>query len=74
MKKSLLDYMSRTYFSLEITIASLALSIYRLKYYDSKNWPIHIPNKNEDSFLRRGYYGVIQIHTSHMARTYTTTM
>lgn len=41
----------------KITLSSLALSIFRLKYYDSSNWPIHIPNKNEDDFLRRAYYG-----------------
>lgn len=41
----------------KITLPSLALSIFRMKYYDSSNWPIHIPNKNEDSFIRRGYYG-----------------
>lgn len=28
-----------------------------MKYYDVSNWPIHIPNKNEDSFLRKAYYG-----------------
>lgn len=41
----------------KITFASLALNIFRLKYYDASNWPIHIPNKNEDSFIRRAYYG-----------------
>lgn len=41
----------------KITLASLALSIFRLKYYDASNWPIHIPNKNEDSFIRLAYYG-----------------
>lgn len=41
----------------KITLASLALSIFRIKYYDEKKWPIHILNKNEDSFIRRGYYG-----------------
>jgi len=41
----------------KITLSSLALTIFRLKYYDEKNWPIHIPNKNEDSFIRRAYYG-----------------
>ena len=41
----------------KITISSLALSIFRMKYYDVSNWPIHIPNKNEDSFIRRAYYG-----------------
>lgn len=41
----------------KITISSLALSIFRLKYYDASNWPIHIPNKNEDTFIRKAYYG-----------------
>ena len=41
----------------KITISSLALYIYRLKYYDASNCPIYIPNKNEDSFIRRAYYG-----------------
>lgn len=41
----------------KITLSSLALSIFRMKYYDVSNWPIHIPNKNEDSFIRRSYYG-----------------
>ncbi|KAJ8426942.1 hypothetical protein Cgig2_001258 [Carnegiea gigantea] len=27
-----------------------------MKYYDEKNRPIHIPNKNEDNFLRCAYY------------------
>lgn len=41
----------------KITLPSLALSIFRLKYYDVSNFPIHIPNKNEDTFIRRAYYG-----------------
>jgi hypothetical protein len=41
----------------KITISSLALSIFRMKYYDASNWPIYIPNMNEDSFIRRAYYG-----------------
>ncbi|CAO2812581.1 unnamed protein product [Amaranthus hypochondriacus] len=40
-----------------ITLSSLALSIFRLKYYDDMNWPINIPNMNQDSFIRKGYYG-----------------
>lgn len=39
------------------TLSSLALTIFRTKYYDPKNWPIYIPNRNQDSFIRRGYYG-----------------
>lgn len=39
------------------TLPSLALRIYRTNYYDQKNWPICIPNRNEDTFIRRGYYG-----------------
>ena len=41
----------------KITLSSLALSIFRMTYYDVSNWPIHIPNKNEDTFIRRAYYG-----------------
>jgi len=41
----------------KITLSSLALTIFRMKYYDEKNRPIHIPNKNEDNFIRRAYYG-----------------
>ncbi|XP_038876624.1 DNA polymerase-like [Benincasa hispida] len=41
----------------KITLSSLALSIFRMKFYDDVNWPIHIPNRNEDEFLRSGYYG-----------------
>jgi len=41
----------------KITLPSLALSIFRSKYYDVSNFPIHIPNKNEDTFIRRAYYG-----------------
>nr|YP_009381760.1 hypothetical protein AEK19_MT0156 [Utricularia reniformis]ART31542.1 hypothetical protein AEK19_MT0156 [Utricularia reniformis] len=42
----------------KITVSSLALCIFRMKYYDASNWPVHIPNKNEDGFLRRAYYGM----------------
>lgn len=41
----------------KLTLSSLALAIFRTKYYDSDNRPIHIPNRNEDTFIRRGYYG-----------------
>lgn len=41
----------------KLTLSSLALTIYRTNYYDQMNWPIHIPNRNEDTFIRRGYYG-----------------
>lgn len=41
----------------KLTISSLALTVYRTMYYDDKNWPIHIPSRNEDTFIRRGYYG-----------------
>jgi len=40
-----------------LTVSALALSIYRTNYYDQESWPIHIPSRNEDSFIRRGYYG-----------------
>lgn len=41
----------------KITIASLALTIFRTNYYDPIKNPISIPNANVDSFIRRGYYG-----------------
>lgn len=40
-----------------LTLSSLAMKIYRMLYYDPNSWPIHIPNRNEDTFIRRGYYG-----------------
>nr|YP_010352581.1 hypothetical protein MFQ53_mgp44 [Bidens parviflora]UIR98934.1 hypothetical protein [Bidens parviflora] len=41
----------------KITLSSLALSIYRLRYYDEEDWPIYIPNQNQDRFIRKAYYG-----------------
>jgi hypothetical protein len=41
----------------KLTISALAVTIFRTNYYDEINWPIHIPNRNEDTFIRRGYYG-----------------
>lgn len=38
----------------KLTLSSLALTRFRTNYYDP---PIHIPNRNEDTFIRRGYYG-----------------
>ncbi|XP_019085454.1 PREDICTED: uncharacterized protein LOC109126391 [Camelina sativa] len=40
-----------------LTISSLALLIFRMKYYNMEVFPIYIPNRNEDDFIRRGYYG-----------------
>lgn len=28
-----------------------------MSYYDPNSFPIHIPSMNEDTFIRRGYYG-----------------
>ena len=41
----------------KLTLSSLALTIFRTNYYDPDNWPIHIPSQNEDTFIRRAYYG-----------------
>ncbi|KAL4341478.1 hypothetical protein GQ457_08G030630 [Hibiscus cannabinus] len=41
----------------KITLSSLALAIFRTCFYDEENWPIYIPNRNADSFIRKGYYG-----------------
>jgi len=40
-----------------LTISSLAMRIFRIQYYDASSFPIHIPNVNEDQFIRKGYYG-----------------
>ncbi|KAI5653901.1 hypothetical protein M9H77_31088 [Catharanthus roseus] len=41
----------------KITVSSLALTIFRMKYYDASNWAIYIRNMNKDSFIRCGHYG-----------------
>ena len=40
-----------------LTYSALSMTIYRQMFYDALNWPIHIPTRNEDTFIRRGYYG-----------------
>lgn len=40
-----------------ITVSSVALGIFRMNFYNEELCYIHIPNRNEDSFIRRGYYG-----------------
>ncbi|XP_059645954.1 DNA polymerase-like [Cornus florida] len=40
-----------------LTLSALAMNIFRISYYDPESWPIHIPSRNEDAFIRRGYYG-----------------
>lgn len=40
-----------------ITCSSLALTIFRTKYYNEEDFPIHLPSQNEEKFIRRGYYG-----------------
>lgn len=40
-----------------LDMSSLALKISIKVYYDPETFPIHIPSKNEDRFIRRGYYG-----------------
>ncbi|KAK6120363.1 hypothetical protein DH2020_045843 [Rehmannia glutinosa] len=41
----------------KLTVSSLALTIFRTRYYDEKENPIYLPSMNEDRFIRRGYYG-----------------
>lgn len=41
----------------KFTVSSLAMTIYRTHFYNPKTFPIHIPNRNEDTFIRRGDYG-----------------
>lgn len=39
------------------TVTSLALTIFRYKFYDDVKYPINIPTASMDAFLRDGYYG-----------------
>ncbi|KAM3204574.1 hypothetical protein P3L10_027983 [Capsicum annuum] len=39
------------------TLSAIALDIFQSLYYDKNQWPIYIPDRNEDTFIRRGYYG-----------------
>lgn len=41
----------------KFTISSLSLTIFRTNYYDPTTNRIYMPNSNEDTFIRRGYYG-----------------
>ncbi|GKC07567.1 DNA polymerase-like protein [Tanacetum coccineum] len=41
----------------KLTLASLALAIFRKKFYDDNQWRIYIPSQNADKFIRKGYYG-----------------
>ncbi|CAN0907374.1 DNA polymerase, partial [Linum grandiflorum] len=41
----------------KLTTASHAPSLFRGNYYNEKEFPIHIPNKKEDTFLKSGDYG-----------------
>lgn len=39
-----------------LTAPTLSMKIFRMSYYDPNTFPIHIPSRNEDTFIRRGYY------------------
>ncbi|CAK9187075.1 unnamed protein product [Ilex paraguariensis] len=36
-----------------LTVSALAMKIFRTCYYDPNTFPIHLPGKNEDKFIRR---------------------
>nr|XP_048322176.1 DNA polymerase-like [Ziziphus jujuba var. spinosa] len=40
-----------------MTLSALAMIIFRTNYYDPNSFPIHIPSRNEDTFIWHGYYG-----------------
>ncbi|KAK3027203.1 hypothetical protein RJ639_040374 [Escallonia herrerae] len=48
MKKAQDIYWKKYHIDLvnKLTLSSLALTIFRTNYYDEKNWPIYIPNRN----------------------------
>lgn len=40
-----------------MTLSSLSLKIFRQNYFDDEAFHIHLPTRNQDTFIRRGYYG-----------------
>lgn len=40
-----------------MTLSGLSLKIFRKKYFDDTSFHISIPTRNQDTFIRRGYYG-----------------
>lgn len=40
-----------------MTLSALSLKIFRKHYLNEDNFHIHIPSKNEDTFIRQGFYG-----------------
>nr|CAD1835891.1 unnamed protein product [Ananas comosus var. bracteatus]CAD1835918.1 unnamed protein product [Ananas comosus var. bracteatus]CAD1835965.1 unnamed protein product [Ananas comosus var. bracteatus] len=40
-----------------MTVSALSLKIFRKKYFDDNIFHINIPTQNQDTFIRRGYYG-----------------
>ena len=40
-----------------MTVSALSLKIFRMKYFDEMTFHINIPTRNQDTFIRRGYYG-----------------
>ncbi|KAF5182439.1 Dna polymerase, partial [Thalictrum thalictroides] len=40
-----------------MTLTSLSLKIFRQNFFDDETFHINIPNRNQDTFIRRGYYG-----------------
>lgn len=40
-----------------MTLSSLSLKIFRKNFFDDNTFHINIPNRNQDTFIRRSYYG-----------------
>jgi len=40
-----------------LTVPSIALRVFRMQYYDDEETPIHLLSFNQDTFIRKGYYG-----------------
>lgn len=51
MRKALSSYCTlyNVYIVTKLTLSSLALTIFRTNYDDQNHWPIHIPNRNEET-------------------------
>lgn len=53
--------------SKSLTMSSLSLKIFRIKYYSPDITPIFVPNESIDFFVRESYYGgVVELYKPHM--------
>lgn len=57
MKKAQATYISKYQIDVESVMTMSALSLRIFRTHDEEGFPISTLNKNQDTFIRRGYYG-----------------